>query len=98
MIDLRETKGEPSDPPAIKNNVRQEHITSSPISKPVPRRSGRIVSKSDRYTFLGEVFEAISIDSESDPTTYEKAMADVDSVHWVKAMKAELESMDSNQV
>ena len=25
-------------------------------------------------------------------------MVDVDSVHWVKAMKAELESMDSNQV
>ena len=25
-------------------------------------------------------------------------MADVDSSHWVKAMKAELESMDSNQV
>ena len=25
-------------------------------------------------------------------------MADVDSGHWVKAMKTELESMDSNQV
>ena len=25
-------------------------------------------------------------------------MADVDSAHWVKAMMAELESMDSNQV
>ena len=48
--------------------------------------------------FLGEVFEAVSIESESDPATYEEAMADVDSDHWVKAMKAELESMDSNQV
>ena len=25
-------------------------------------------------------------------------MIDIDSAHWVKAMKAELESMDSNQV
>ena len=25
-------------------------------------------------------------------------MADVDSAHWVKAMKSEMESMDSNQV
>ena len=42
-IDLRETKGEPSDLPVVENNVRQEDTTSSPISKPVPRRSGRIV-------------------------------------------------------
>lgn len=48
--------------------------------------------------FLGEVFEAVSIESESDPTMYEEAMADVDSAHGVKAMKAELKSMDSNQV
>ena len=40
----------------------------------------------------------VSNQSESDPTTYKEAMADVDSTHWVKAMKAELESMDSNQV
>ena len=48
--------------------------------------------------FLGKAFQAVSIESELDPATYEKAMADVDSTHWVKAMKAELESMDSNQV
>ena len=48
--------------------------------------------------FLGEVFEAVSIESKYDPSTYEEAMADVDSAYWVKAMKVELESMDSNQV
>ena len=48
--------------------------------------------------FLGEAFQAVSVESESDPATYEEAMADVDSAHWVKAMKAELESMNSNQV
>ena len=36
--------------------------------------------------------------TEFDPNTYEEAMADVDSAHWVKAMKAEFESIDSNQV
>ena len=40
----------------------------------------------------------VSIESDSDPTTYEEAMANVDLAHWVRAMKAELESMDSNQV
>ena len=97
-IDLREIGGEPSDPLAVKNNVRQENATFSPISTLVPRCSGRIVSQPDRYMFLGEAFQAISIKSESNPATYERVMADVNSAHWVKAMKAELESIDSNQV
>ena len=44
--------------------------------------------------FLGEAFEAVSESSESDPTSYEEAMADSDSSHWVKAIKSKLESMD----
>ena len=48
--------------------------------------------------FLGEVFEAASRESKSDPAIYEEAMADVDSAHEVKPMKAEMESIDSNQV
>ena len=98
MIDLGETGGEPSDPPAIENNVRQENTTSLPISTPVPHYNRRIVSQLDRYMFLGDAFQAISTASESDPATYEEAIADVDSARWVKAMKAELESIDSNQV
>ena len=78
--------------------MRQKNATSSPISVPVPCRRGRIVSLPDRYMFLGEAFQAVSIESESDPATYEEAMTDVDSAHWVKAMKAELEFMDFNQV
>ena len=48
--------------------------------------------------FFGEAFQAISIESESNPATYEEAIANVDSSHWVRAIKVELESMDSNQV
>ena len=43
-IDLREMYGEPSDPPAVENNVRQTNATSSPISAPIPHHSRRIVS------------------------------------------------------
>ena len=43
-IDIREIGGEPLDPPVVENNVRQENATSLPISAPVPRCSGRIVS------------------------------------------------------
>ena len=97
-IDLRETRGEPSNPPTVESNVRQENAISSPISASVPHRNGKIVSQLDRYMFLGEAFQAVSLKSESDPATIEEAMADVDSAHWVKAMKAELESIGSNQV
>ena len=45
--------------------------------------------------FLGEAFEVVSKNLESDPTSYEEAMADSDSSHWVKAMNTEMESMDS---
>ena len=45
--------------------------------------------------FLGETFEAVSENLESDPTSYEEAMADSDSSYWVKAMKTEMECMNS---
>ena len=48
--------------------------------------------------FLGEAFESVSKNLESDPTIYEEAMADSDSSYWVKAMEIEMESMHSNQV
>ena len=43
-IDQREREGEPSDPPAVENNVRPQNATSLPISAPVSHRNGRIVS------------------------------------------------------
>ena len=50
-IDMREIRGEPSDPPTVENNVRQEKATSLPISAPIPCCSRRIVSQRDRYMF-----------------------------------------------
>ena len=48
--------------------------------------------------FLGKAFEAVSENLEFDPTSYEETMAGSDFNYWVKAMKAEMESMDSNKV
>ena len=48
--------------------------------------------------FSGEAFETISENLESDPTSYEEAMENSDSSHWVKSMKAEMVSMHSNKV
>ena len=69
-----------------------------PSSAPVPHCSGGIVRESDKFMVLGESFEAVFESFESDPTSYEEAMADSDSSHWVKAMKTEMESMEFNQV
>ena len=97
-IVLEEVMGEPSDSPAVNSNTEQGNTMTLPSFAPVPRRSGRIIREHDRFMFLGEAFEAVSENLESDPTSYEEAMADSDSSHWVKAMKIEMESLDSNQV
>ena len=48
--------------------------------------------------FLGEAYESISEILESNTTSYKESMASSDWNHWVKAMKAKMECMDSNQV
>ena len=64
----------------------------------MPHHSGRIIRPPVRFISLGETYEAISEEVESDPYTYEEAMNDIDAHHWVKIMKFELYSMYSNQV
>ena len=70
--------------------------THEKSSTQVPHRSGRIVWPPIRFIGLGETYEAISGEAESDPYAYEEAMNDIDAYHWVKAMKSELDSMYSN--
>ena len=64
----------------------------------VPRRSGRFVKPPIRFIGLGETYETISKKVETDPYTYEETMNGIDTHHWVKTMKYELDYMYSNQV
>ena len=75
-----------------------QDTTHETFSTQVPHRSGRIVQPPIRFLSLGETYEAISEEAESDPYTYEEAINDIDAHHWVKTMKSELNSMYSNQV
>ena len=50
-------------------------------STQVPHRSGRIVWPHIRFIALGETYEAISEEAESDPYTYKEAMKDIDAHH-----------------
>ena len=67
-------------------------------STQVPCRSGRVVRPPIRFIGLGETYEAISKEAESDPYIYEEAINDIDAHHWVQAMKYKLDSIYSNQV
>ena len=80
-IVLEEVMGEPSDSPTVDSNTEQENAITLPSFAPVPRRNGRIIREPDRFMFLGEAFEAVSENLESNPTSYEEAMADSDSSH-----------------
>ena len=76
----------------------QQDTTHEMSSTQGPRHSGRIVRPPIIFIGLGETYEAISKEAESDPYTYEEAINDINAHHWVQAMKSELDSMYSNQV
>ena len=47
---------------------------------------------------MGESYQAIMIDHDNDPISYNKALEDVDVQEWLKVMNREIESMYSNSV
>ena len=55
-----------------------QDITHEMTSTQEPHRSGRIVRPPIRFIGLGETYEAISEEAETDPCTYEEAMNDID--------------------
>ena len=75
-----------------------QDTTDEMFGTQVPHHSGRIIRPPVRFKGLGETYEAISKEAESDPYIYEEAMNDINVHHWLKAMKFELDSMYSNQV
>ena len=76
----------------------QEDLPIEPQQPVELRRSGRTTRKPSRYLLLGELYQAITIDSEEDPVNYKEALEDVDAQEWLKAMDREMESMYSNSV
>ena len=58
-----------------------QDITHEMTSTQVPHRSRRIVRPLIRFISLGETYEAISKEAESNPYTYEETMNDIDANH-----------------
>ena len=69
-------QAEPVVEPVEQNNEQDPVIEAQ---QPVQlRRSGRVIRKPARYVLLGESYQAIAIDSEEDPISYNEALEDVD--------------------
>ena len=47
---------------------------------------------------MGESNQAIMVDHDNDPISYNEVLKDVDVQEWLKAMNREMESMYSNSV
>ena len=58
-------------------NDKEDLLVES--QQPVELRcSGRTICKPSRYLLLGELYQAIAIDSEEDSVNYKEALEDVD--------------------
>ena len=60
------------------------------------RCSGRVIRQPLRYTLLGESFDRIPNELDTDPCNYDEALKDKDADLWQKVMKSEMQSMYSN--
>ena len=101
MEPIVEQQGDIQVEPEQPENQIQNDQEDLPVEPQQPlelRRSGRMTRKRSRYILLGELYHAITIDSEEDPVNYKEALEDVDAQEWLKAMDREMESMYSNSV
>ena len=91
----------PSNEPTDSMEIDQPEPEPVPVIQP-PRRSGRVSHPPERYGFLHENVHEMFIHGDSshsdDPTTFEEAISDIDSLKWLEAMKSEMDSMYLNQV
>ena len=60
--------------------------------------NGREIRKPSRYVLMGESYQAIMIDHDNDPISYNETLEDVDVQEWLNAMNREMESIYSNSV
>ena len=62
------------------------------VESPILLKDGILIENLEEAFFVG------GRDIRNDPKTYDKAMLDIDSEKWMKAMKSEIDSIHSNQV
>ncbi|CAL8993174.1 unnamed protein product [Prunus brigantina] len=83
-LELKEESKEPHEP-EVESDPVDNPVSLSTLTQP-PRRSERISKAPGRY--LGSHHVLLMGDDMEDPETYMKAMLDIDSKKWQKAMKS----------
>ena len=73
-----------------------EQLNFETQTQVVPRCSGRVRRQPDRYIFLGESYDMILDELNTEPVKYNEAFQDKDGELWKKVIKLEMESMYSN--
>ena len=83
----------------IKMDVDQESNPIKNIITLTPRRSSRVSHPPERYGLLHDMQKLHiheKINHGDNPTTYEETLLDKDSLKWLEAMKAKMDSMYGN--
>ena len=93
LDELRAELNEGNEVPIPDTMVNQSQVVRTQETR-VPRRSGRVVTQLEHFISVGEVPEDLEIDR----SNYNEVVQDKDVTLWQSAMKAEMESMYSNQV
>ena len=63
-----------------------------------PRMCGRICHEIERYEFLITNDKEIVLVDHNEPTNYQEANVDPNSINWHQAVKSKMQSMYDNQV
>ena len=75
----------------------QDVVESESVTQGL-RRFGRSCHEPERYRFYITDDERIVLVDHNEPTTYQEAIVDPNSIRWREAMKSEMQSMFDNQV
>ncbi len=83
---------------SVMGNIHKPIVERPQEESTMPRRSGRVSRKPDRYMSYGESMMAISDKDDDEPISYSQAVTSSEANLWREAMNAEIHSMYSNGV
>ena len=75
-----------------------DEVIGESIETQTLRRSIRVWTIQERYRFLVDQDNDVTMIEDNEPTSYDEVLKSSESELWLKAIKSEMESMYTNQV
>ena len=72
-------------------------VVESPVEQ-TPRRSTRVRTEPERYEYLVDDDQNITLLENDEPESYDEVLKSSEHDLWLKAMKSEMDSMSENEV